>query len=667
MLLLARLLLAGVFLVAGLAKLADLKGSRQAMRDFGMPTLLAAPFGVLLPLAELAVGIALLPTLSAWWAAIGALALLLLFVGGISYNLARGRQPDCHCFGQLYSRPIGWPTLMRNLLLAAVAGFIVGFGWNNAGVDFFALPGSLALAQRIELAVGVVLVALIAIEGWVLLQMLRQQGRLLLRMEALEARLASNGSAAPAAPPVVETPAAPGLPVGSSAPAFVLSGLYGETLTLEALRARGKPVTLVFSDPGCGPCNALMPEMGRWQREYADKLTFALISRGSVEDNRAKVSEHSIMHVLLQKDREIAESYQVVGTPSAVLVRPDGMIGSSLAQGADEIRGMVAGAVGIPILRSLPVPTPPAPTNGNGNGAALPVVAAQPGQPAVAKVGEQAPDFSLPDLSGKTVRLSDFRGSRTLVLFWRPSCGFCQRMLDDLKAWEAAPPAGAPRLLVVSTDSTQDNEAMGLRSPLVLDQGGMTIGSKFGANGTPMAVLVDADGRIASELAVGAQQVLGLAGVENAAVPTSQPSQLVAVAPKVGEPAPDFSLPDVTGKTIRLSNYRGSKMLLLFWDPGCGFCQQMLDDLKAWEAQPPKGAPKLLVVSTGSAETNSALGLRSRVLLDQSGMSVGSKFGANGTPMAVLVDARGKIASELAAGAPQVLALAGAANGVDLA
>ena len=46
-LLLARLLLAGVFLVAGFAKLADRAGSQQALLDFGVPVLLATPFGVL--------------------------------------------------------------------------------------------------------------------------------------------------------------------------------------------------------------------------------------------------------------------------------------------------------------------------------------------------------------------------------------------------------------------------------------------------------------------------------------------------------------------------------------------------------------------------------------------------------------------------------------------
>ncbi|MDP9354624.1 MAG: TlpA family protein disulfide reductase, partial [Chloroflexota bacterium] len=128
---------------------------------------------------------------------------------------------------------------------------------------------------------------------------------------------------------------------------------------------------------------------------------------------------------------------------------------------------------------------------------------------------------------------------------------------------------------------------------------------------------------------------------------------------KVGDKAPAVKLPDLNGKTIDLASHRGTKTLVLFWNPGCGFCNRMLDDLKAWEAKPPKGAPKLLVVSTGTVETNKAMGLRSPVVLDQN-FSVGSAFGASGTPSAVLVDAKGNIASEVAVGAPAVLALAGA-------
>jgi len=46
-LLIARLLLAFVFVVAGASKLIDGAGSRRAIIDFGLPTALAIPLGIL--------------------------------------------------------------------------------------------------------------------------------------------------------------------------------------------------------------------------------------------------------------------------------------------------------------------------------------------------------------------------------------------------------------------------------------------------------------------------------------------------------------------------------------------------------------------------------------------------------------------------------------------
>ncbi len=268
----ARLLLCVVFLIAGLAKLADLAGSRQAMRDFGVPAVLADLFGLLLPLAELAIAVALLPAVSAWWGGLGALLLLLLFVVGISYNLARGRQPDCHCFGQLHSSPAGWPTLIRNVGLAALASVIVALGRSTPALGVLDWLAPLSVIQRIEVLAGVLLLALLIGEVWLLFHVLSQQGRLLLRIEALEAQRAANGMAAQPIPPGNTASPVTGLPVGTPAPGFALPPLTGEMTTLQALRALGKPVVLIFSDPGCGPCTALLPEIGRWQREHANKL-----------------------------------------------------------------------------------------------------------------------------------------------------------------------------------------------------------------------------------------------------------------------------------------------------------------------------------------------------------------------------------------------------------
>ncbi|HXF40428.1 MAG TPA: MauE/DoxX family redox-associated membrane protein, partial [Blastocatellia bacterium] len=117
LLLVARLVLALIFVVAGIAKAADLAGSRRAVRSFGIPEGLAAPLGLTLPFVEIVIAVALIPLNSAWVGAIAALAVLVSFVIGIAVNLARGNSPDCHCFGQLHSEPVGWSTLARNIVL----------------------------------------------------------------------------------------------------------------------------------------------------------------------------------------------------------------------------------------------------------------------------------------------------------------------------------------------------------------------------------------------------------------------------------------------------------------------------------------------------------------------------------------------------------------------
>jgi peroxiredoxin len=197
-----------------------------------------------------------------------------------------------------------------------------------------------------------------------------------------------------------------------------------------------------------------------------------------------------------------------------VLVRPDGTIGSPVAQGSEAIKALVYEAAQgrVPTQRPLVKPRPqgePCPDCGkvhptNGNGHAHPVTSQG------TRVGELAPPIELEDLKGSTVKLEEFRGEKTLVLFWNPGCGFCEQMLPDLKDLENSSSEEASKILLVSAGTEEANKAMGLRSSVVLDPQ-FAVGRAFGAAGTPSAVLVDEEGRIASEVAVGAPAVLELA------------------------------------------------------------------------------------------------------------------------------------------------------------
>jgi peroxiredoxin/uncharacterized membrane protein YphA (DoxX/SURF4 family) len=481
-----RLVLAGVFLVAGWAKLSDRRATREAIRAFGVPEEIARPGTFLLPLGELAVAVGLMISGAAVAAAVGALVLLALFIVGISANLARGRRPECNCFGQVHSEPIGPTTLVRNVVLAAGAVLVVAQGSGNFVSSWIDRGDAVLL---IAVAGG----AVIAVMGWFIVNLTGMQGRLLERIEQLENAVGISHEAAGG-----------GLPVGTDAPDFELTSATGDTVTLETLLADDLPVVLVFTSSSCAPCANLIPEIAQWERDHARRLRFAVIGSGDHDINRAKASEHALTQMLLEKGTEVADAYQYLGTPGAVVVGTDGRVASPVVAGPVDIGDLVdrAASGNLGSQRWVPVQL---------NGGAhhhdhddTPPV--NPGPP----IGTPAPDIALPDVSGNTVSLASMRGAPTLVLFWRQTCGFCAGMLDDLRAWDTrADRANGPQLLVVSTGTVEEHDNIGLVSPVVIDATADAM-SAYGANGTPMGVLVDADGLIASEMAVGAAAVLKL-------------------------------------------------------------------------------------------------------------------------------------------------------------
>ena len=484
-LVLSRLVLATVFAVAGAAKLADMAGSRAAVAGFGVPERLAVPLGTLLPFAELATAALLLAAATARAGGVAALALLALFGVGIAASMARGKAPDCHCFGQLHSEPAGPRTLARNVVLAGVAGF-VAFAGADAGPGIVEEIGSLDAGAAAAIASGLALVLLVAGGVAGLLSLLRQNGRLLLRIEALEAALKARGIPIPA----VSAPGAEGPPVGSTAPDFELPGLDGGVVTLRSLLSAGRPALLVFTSPGCAPCDELMPQVATWQRELAAGLTVAVIGGGAHDESREKVEEHGLANVLIEEGRDVANRYGARATPSAVMVGADGRLASAVAAGGAAISALVERGDGVPSGEPEVVRVRPA-----------------------AAVGSQVPepDAAARDLDGAEVSIRDALGGRErLLLFWDTHCGYCRRMLADLREWEREAGERAATLLVISGGDAEENRAQGISAPILLDDA-FAIGQSLGVRGTPSAVRVDAQGRVASDVAVGADAVLALA------------------------------------------------------------------------------------------------------------------------------------------------------------
>jgi hypothetical protein len=106
-----------------------------------LPDALVAPFALVLPWAELALGLALLaaPFVArvAQGAGLAGAGLLLLFAAAMAVNLRRGRSHiDCGCGHPQLRQPLSWLLVARNLLLALpLAALALGAGATLSGVD----------------------------------------------------------------------------------------------------------------------------------------------------------------------------------------------------------------------------------------------------------------------------------------------------------------------------------------------------------------------------------------------------------------------------------------------------------------------------------------------------------------------------------------------------
>jgi len=119
------------------------------------------------------------------------------------------------------------------------------------------------------------------------------------------------------------------------------------------------------------------------------------------------------------------------------------------------------------------------------------------------------------------------------------------------------------------------------------------------------------------------------------------------------KPAPDFALPDLQGKTVRLADLRGKVVLLFFWTTWCPDCREELASVnKLYADLRSRGLEVLLINFREDLDlvkrTAQDRGYTAPVLLDRSGEITGKGYGVWGPPTAFFVDRHGQLVGRVA-------------------
>jgi hypothetical protein len=122
---------------------------------------------------------------------------------------------------------------------------------------------------------------------------------------------------------------------GSAAAGLALPDRAGHVWTLDKLLEPRLPLVLIFSQPGCRACDALLPEIARWQDNLDGRVTVALINGGP--------AGHRVPMELIDERRASFAAYGITATPSAVLVGEGRRL--ETARGAGAIGDLVDQAV----------------------------------------------------------------------------------------------------------------------------------------------------------------------------------------------------------------------------------------------------------------------------------------------------------------------------------
>ncbi len=150
----------------------------------------------------------------------------------------------------------------------------------------------------------------------------------------------------------------------------------------------------------------------------------------------------------------------------------------------------------------------PAAAEGPSTATAAPAAAeAAPAAPSgPARVGEPAPDFTLSDLDGKSVSLSQFKGKLVVLEWFNPGCpfvrashttgslkGFASRVTGDGVVWLAINSGGPGKQGHGAEANRTGSSQWGMEHPILVDESGK-VGQLYGAERTPHMFVINPEG-----------------------------------------------------------------------------------------------------------------------------------------------------------------------------
>ena len=182
--------------------------------------------------------------------------------------------------------------------------------------------------------------------------------------------------------------------------------------------------------------------------------------------------------------------------------------------------------------------------------------------------GQLAFDFTLDDVSGQRIKLSDLRGHPVVINFWATWCPPCRQESPALQsAYQRFRDKG---VILLGVDLKENAETIqnfttqfGLTYPLLLDRDG-AVSERYQVRGIPTTVILDADGVVRARHVGPLTEDKFAEYVTPLLVSRADPKGFLN--PSGLRTAPDFSLPRENGQAVRLSDYRDkSSVVLVFY------------------------------------------------------------------------------------------------------